>query len=531
MATAAFASPIAPGRVRPAEGTDAYMWQALAVIAMGSFMVVLDTTIVNIALPRIITVFGSTVEQSQLVLTGYMMALAIIMPCTQYLSQTFGTKRLFIVTLALFTIGSALCGAAVNMPTLAVARVLQGLGGGMIQPLGMGLLFQITPAHRRGAVMGIFALPVMVAPIMGPTLGGYLTEYVSWRSVFYLNVPIGILACIMAFTLLRESPTRPGLRFDVVGFVLVALSTAPALLALEDVPSKGFGDLFVLARLVVSVTALPVFVWWELRTREPLLNVRLFAIGAFSMGALISFVTTTALFGALFLLPVFLQNLRGLGAMETGLLLFPQALASTVSVVLGGRLYDKVGARPLIVVGLAVLGFSTWLLSSLDVTTPDSTVRWILVLRGFSIGFAMMPAMTAWQAAAPRDQSQAASALQNVIRQVYSAFATAMFATLLQSRIKFHTWSLTTATTPDTPAVAQLIGQMKQYALAHGLTAAQGQGMAVAQIYGQILRKASVMSFDDCFLVAAAACRLGIVPALFLRSAQPAGGGHGPVEV
>ena len=164
-----------------------YKWKTLIVIAVGTFMVVLDTTIVIIALPRIITVFGSSVEQGQLILTGYMLALAVVMPATAYLSQTFGTKRMYVLTLVTFTLSSMLCGAAWSMPSLIIARVLQGLGGGMMQPLGMGMLFRVTPPRQRGTIMGVYALPVMVAPIAGPTLGGYLVEYVNWRWVFYLK--------------------------------------------------------------------------------------------------------------------------------------------------------------------------------------------------------------------------------------------------------------------------------------------------------------------------------------------------------
>ena len=528
MATAAVAVPRPQGRLASLD----YMWQVVMVLSVGSFMVVLDTTIVNIALPRIITVFGSTVDESQLVLTGYMLALAIIMPCTQYLGQTFGTKRLYLFTIMMFTLGSMLCGAAWSVPSLVVARVLQGLGGGMIQPLGMGLLFQVTPPQRRGAVMGIYALPVMVAPILGPTLGGYLTEYVSWRWVFYLNVPAGALALLLGTALLRETPTRKGLKFDYVGFVLAALSTAPVLLAFEKVPTDGFGDPGVLLRFAISVISLPLFVWWELRAEQPLLNLRLFAIPAFSMGAFVNFVTSSALFGAIFLLPVFLQNLRGLGAMESGLLLFPQAIASAFSVIIGGRLYDKVGARPLVVFGFVMLGIATWLLSGLNMETSDTSIRLILLMRGGSMGFAMMPAMTAWMAAAPQSQTQAASALQNVLRQVYGAFGTAIFATLLQSRIKWHAQTMSMFLTPDMPAVQKLFGQAQQYALAHSIPLLQAKTLAAAQLMGQLQIAASVRGFDDCFLVAAAACFAGIVPALFLKGATRSAGGHSePVEV
>jgi EmrB/QacA subfamily drug resistance transporter len=536
MAASAAAIPRGQSRL---QGLD-YMWQVVMVLAVGSFMVVLDTTIVNIALPRIITVFGSSVDESQLVLTGYMLALAVIMPCTQYLSQTFGTKRLYLFTILMFTLGSMLCGIAWSVPTLIVARVIQGLGGGMIQPLGMAMLFQVTPPERRGSVMGIYAMPVMVAPILGPTLGGYLTEFVSWRWVFYLNVPAGALALVLGTMLLRETPTRKGLSFDYLGFVLATLATAPALLAFEKAPSAGFGDADVRLRLGISLVALPLFIWWQLRAPQPLLNLRLFKIPAFSMGAFVNFVTATALFGAIFLLPLFMQNLRGLGAMETGLLLFPQAIASAFSVILGGRLYDKVGARPLVIFGFALLAFATWLLAGLDVTTPDSTVRWILILRGLSMGFAMMPAMTAWMSAAPPQHMQSASAIQNVMRQIYGAFGTAMFATFLQSRVKFHAATMSMLVTPDQPAVAKLLGSAQQFALTHGLTEAQGRMLAVGQIYGQVQLSSAVRAFDDCFLVAAAACVIGIIPAMFLRGAArprpgaaPAGrpAHHEPVEV
>lgn len=506
-----------------------YKWQTLIVIAIGTFMVVLDTTIVNIALPRVITVFGSTVDQAQLVVTGYMLALAVIMPTTPFLSQTFGTKRLYIATLVLFTLGSMLCGVAWSIPTLVLARVLQGLGGGMIQPLGMAMLFRVAPPDQRGKMMGIYALPVMVAPVLGPTLGGYLVEYVDWRWVFYLNVPAGILGVAMGLLLLRETPTSPGRRFDVAGFLLAAVCSSAALLGMTEAPEKGWSDLGVVLKLVLAAIALPAFIWWELRARQPLLDLRLFAIPAFSVGAVVNFVASAALFGAIFLLPVFLQNLRGLGALETGWLLFPQALATAVSVVGGGRLYDKVGPRPLIIVGLLVLAWSTWLLSRLDVTTSDGAIRWILVLRGAGTGLAMMPAITAWLAAAPPRQTQAASALQNVLRQMYGAFATGLFATILQSRIAFHYASLAMFVTPDLPPVAKMLAQAQQFALAHNLDLAQAKAATVGQVAGMVHLAAAVRGFDDCFLVAAVVCLIGLPAGFFMR--RPPGVAGAPAHV
>src|SRR4051812_23456906 len=210
-----------------------YHWQVLVVIVLGSFMVVLDTTIVNVALPRIIQVFQTNVNEGQLILTGYMLALAVVMPATGYLSDTFGAKRTYLVTIALFTVGSALCGLAPNVEGLIVFRVIQGLGGGMLMPLGMSILFQVAPANQRGTVMGVFGLPLLIAPIVGPTLGGYLVEYVDWRPIFTLNVPIGVLAVLAGMVILRETPTREGTKFDIWGFVLSSIAFSAAMLALE----------------------------------------------------------------------------------------------------------------------------------------------------------------------------------------------------------------------------------------------------------------------------------------------------------
>ena len=496
-----------------------YKWQVLIVIAIGTFMVILDTTIVNIALPRIITVFGSSVAEAQLVITGYMLAMATVVPAAPFFSQTFGSKRIYVVTLALFTLGSALCGLAWSVPSLVVARVIQGLGGGMIGPVGMAMLFRVAPPEERGRLMSTYAMPVMLGPILGPSLGGFLVEYVDWRWVFFLNLPFGVAGVILGSLLLRETPTTPGLRFDFFGFVLAAACSAGALLGLSDVPDKGWSDPVIVIELGLAAVTLPLFIWWQLRAKQPLLNLRLFAIPAFSLGAALNFVTAISLFGAIFLLPVFLQNVRGLGPMDTGLLLFPQALASFVSIQAAGRLYDKIGPRPLVLSGLGVLALATWLLSRLDVTTPDSLIRLVLVLRGLAMGMTMMPAMTAWLAAAPVSQTASASALNNVLRQLFGAFGTAMYATILQERVAYHQATLAMFVTPDMPAVARLLAEGQQFALAHGLTLAQARLMTIGQLAGQVRLAAAVRGFDDCFLIAAIACLLGLAPAFFLRKA------------
>jgi EmrB/QacA subfamily drug resistance transporter len=375
----------------------------------------------------------------------------------------------------------------------------------------------VTPPHQRGGMMGIYALPVMGAPILGPTLGGYLVEYVDWRWVFYMNLPPGILAIVLGALLLRETPTRPGLRFDLLGFVLAATCTGSALLGATEATELGWSDAGVVAKLAISAVTLPLFIWWELRVREPLMNLRLFAIPAFSLGALVNFVATAAMFGALFLLPVFLQDVRGLGALESGLLLLPQALAMAVTLVLGGRLYDLLGPRPLVVPGLLLLGLATWMLSGLDVNTSDDEIRAILFLRGAAIGMTMMPAITAWLASVPARETQAASALNNVLRQVFGAFSTAIFATILDDRITFHYASLATFVTPSSPGVIGVLARAPQLALEHGLSLAQAKALLIGRIAAEVDLAASVRAFDDCFLIAAITCVLGAIPSWFIR--------------
>jgi MFS family permease len=232
------------------------------------------------------------------------------------------------------------------------------------------------------------------------------------------------------------------------------------------------------------------------------------------------------MFGAIFLLPVFLQNLRGLGPMQTGLLMVPQALASTVSILIGGRLYDRFGPRPLVLCGLAIMAISTFPLAQLDLTTPDSVLLWLLVLRGSSTGLLIMPAITAWLAYAPPSQTAAASALNNVLRQLFSTFSTAVFASILQIRMAFHQANLAMFVTPDAPEVARLLARGQQFAAEHGLSAQQGMALVIAQLAGQVQRAAAVRGFDDCFLLATLVCVVGVLPAIFLR--RPVRGPAGP---
>jgi EmrB/QacA subfamily drug resistance transporter len=505
-----------------------YQWQVLICSVVGVFMVMLDQTVVNIALPRITTVFGVGVHETQLVVTSYMLALAIVMPATGYLADTLGTKRLYLITLSLFTLGSLLCGLAWNNTSLVVFRIIQGLGGGMIMPLGMTMLFQVVPPNRRNTIMGFFGLPLMLAPVLGPTLGGYLVEYVDWRAIFTLNVPVGIFGLFLGSTLLRESKRVPGLEFDLRGFVLSAIAFSALLLGFSDAATDGWTSPTTIARFTIGIVALAAWVWVELTVKHPLLELRLFKIRVFTMSSLVSFVLTIGMFGGMLVLPLFLQNLRGLGAAETGLILVFQVLPMTVAMPLVGRLVDKVGARIVVLIGLPLLAVSTWQMAQLDLTTADTQIKIWLMMRGSAMGLVMMPSMTAGLNAVPLPLMSRASSMSNVMRQVFGAFGTAIVVTVLQSRQTFHTAMLAQTVTPENLPLQQLVSTAQQWAVAQGMSMLQSQAMGMMIALRQVTLAAAVMAFDDVFRLTAVVTLLAIIPALFMNTPRKRDGQAGP---
>lgn len=510
-----------------------YYWQAVIVVIVSSFMVMLDTTVVNIALPRIMTVFGTDVHSSQYVLTGYMLALAVIMPATGYLTDTFGTKRIFLLSIFFFTAGSLLCASSWNVPSLVFFRLLQGLGGGMLMPLGMTIIFKVVPPEERGTVMGIFGIPMMLGPVLGPTVGGYLVEYVDWRFIFTMNIPVGALGFLLGSALLRETETRRDLRPDIKGFVLSGTAFGSLLYAMSEAPSDGWTNPLILGLLILGSVTFLLWVWVELTTENPLVELKIFRIPIYSLSTAVNFILTVGMFSTMFLLPVFLQNFRGLGAMESGILLLPQALASTVTMPISGKLMDKLGIRPLVITGLLLMAHATWKLSYLNLDTSSGEITMMLIERGFAMGLTMMPIMTVQMAVIPPQLIARSSSLTNVLRQVFASFGTAIFATLLQSRQTFHQSMVTQMVTPDRLAVQATVAEIQNALVQHGMSAVQAKALAVAALYKQVVMGASVMSFDDCFYIAAIVCVVAVLPTLFLKAntrLAPARGRPGMIE-
>jgi EmrB/QacA subfamily drug resistance transporter len=400
----------------------------LLVLIVGSFMSVLDTSIVNVAIPTIQKEFGGTTQDVQWVLTGYTLMLGVVVPATAWLGNRFGLSRLYTVALLLFAAGSALCGLAWDLNSLVIFRLVQAIPGGILPVVTLTILFKIVPRDRVGAAMGLYGLGVVFAPAIGPSLGGYLVEYVDWRLIFYINVPIGILGAVAAVLVLPSFPRRVGQPFDALGFVTIAGGLFALLLPLSKGGSEAgweWSSYRILGLFTLSALLLALFVVIELEVANPLLDIRIFRTGQFTLSMGLIAIVVVMMFGMLFYIPLYLQQTQGLGAFNSGLALLPQGLAMGLLMPITGRIYDRIGPRWLVVIGLVIAAVATYRLHTLALDTPREHVAWLLVPLGVGLGISTMPIFTSGLAAIPAAQSDIASVFNNVVRNAAGALGIA----------------------------------------------------------------------------------------------------------
>lgn len=498
-----------------------YKWVLAMVVILGVFMSILDQTIVNIAIPRLQSAFGADIHSVQWVLTAYILAQGVATPMAAFFSDTLGIKRFYMFSLAAFTLGSALCGIAWSLPVLILFRVLQGLGGAALFPLSITLLFRAFPPAERGMAMGSFGVPALLAPAIGPTLGGYLVTYAGWQLIFYINVPIGILALVLSGLLIREY--RPNIRpsFDFLGCFFVAVGLATVLYGLSSASTDGWDSATVLGFLTTGLFALILFVITELaiarRGGTPLLDLRLFANGPFRAGMVANLFVIFSLFGGLFLFPLYLQNLRQLSAFQAGLTLLPQALASMVSVLVGGKLVDRFGVRTVMIPGLIVLGIATWQLTFLDMYTPYSWFQFLLILRGLSLGLTVQPLTVAMMSEVhPRDLAQASS-LSTVSRSVSSSLGIAILATLVQTQSALHYGHLAEQVTPFSK-LGGLFFALQAYFVAHGADVTAAHAASLQEVALFLKGEAFLLSMQDAFRFTIVTIGIALIAVFFVRN-------------
>ena len=347
-----------------------YKWLVAIAVIFGLFMAVLDTTVVNIALAKLQAVFGATLTDVQWVVTGYVLAQTVSIPLFGFLADRFGAKWIYILSLGLFTLASALCGLAWNVNSLIFFRVLQGLGGGALLPIGIALVYAVFPPNERGRSQAAIGIPVLLAPALGPTLGGYIVQNYSWRLIFYINVPIGIVGMFMCAMLLRRERFNQKARLDILGLTLSTLAFSSLIYGVGEAASDGWYSSTVMGFIIFGLICLITLIIVELRTDDPLLDFSIFKSWNWTSAILITVATTFALFGALFLVPQYLQVLRGLTPIQAGLILLPSSLVTLVALPLSGILMDRFGPKWSILIGLVALGVASYLLSGMTLATP-----------------------------------------------------------------------------------------------------------------------------------------------------------------
>jgi EmrB/QacA subfamily drug resistance transporter len=409
--------------------TYRYLVAIAFIIAL--FADVLDATIVNVALPTLGRELQVGNDVLQWVVTGYLLSLAVWIPASGWLGDRFGTKRIFLLALAIFLGASALCGLAQDAASLIAFRVLQGVGGGMLTPVGTTMVVRAFPRDERARGSAIIGVPAVLAPVLGPLIGGYLVDGAGWRWIFFVNLPIGLLGLAFAAIVLREHRELKAGRFDAAGFVLAATSLVALLYGLSRVPEEGWTSPAAMAFITGGLIAGAAFVHAERRAREPMLDLHMLRERVFATTNVTHVLTVAGLVGTLFLVPQYLQNLRGLTAWESGLTSFPQAVGLVCAMPIAGFLYPRRGARPLAFTGLLVTAATALLLVTTNSETDLWSVRGILYLRGIGFGLALLPLQTATFSNVALAATGRASALFNTARQVAASLGVAMLASVL----------------------------------------------------------------------------------------------------
>jgi EmrB/QacA subfamily drug resistance transporter len=493
-------TPIAAAPAVPAAGG----WLLpLGIVVVGSFMALLDTSIVNVATPTIQAEFGASTDQVQWIATAYTLVLGIVVPTSGWLGDRFGLRRIYIISMLGFAAGSALCGLAWNLNSLILFRVVQALGGGLLPVVAQAMVYRIVPRDRIGAAMGLYGLGIVVAPALGPTLGGWLVQDVSWRLIFYINVPIAILGAFAALSILPRFSTRPGQRFDLLGFGFIAAGLFSLLLALSEGSSWGWTSYRVLMLIAAGLFSLAVFVVVELSVEQPLLDVRVFRNGNFAISAVLIALLSTGLFSGAFYIPLFLQQGEGFGALQAGVTMLLPALVMAALMPLSGRLYDRVGARWPGAVGILLLALGTYLMHAVTPQTARLDIILWNAVRSLGIGLSMMPIMTGSMAAIPMHRVGQASAVNNLVQRVSGALGLAVLTSVL-TRQQAQQVADQAALVHASPGFPQL-----QDLAAHGQT-------ALLALYGAVQTQAFSGGLGDVFLLTAGLTAVGVLLALLL---------------
>ncbi|MFI5179082.1 MAG: DHA2 family efflux MFS transporter permease subunit [Vicinamibacterales bacterium] len=473
-------------------------WLTAIAVMFGTFMVVLDTTVVNVSLSYIAGSLSATVQEATWVLTSYIAANAIILPMTGWLASFFGRKRLLIFSITGFTVASMLCGIAPTLPVLVIFRIIQGATGGVMQPLSQAILLEAFPPQDRGKAMGFWGFGIVVAPILGPVLGGWLTDNWSWRWVFYINIPVGVVSVLLTRWFVFDPPYLRRVRgaIDYWGLSLLAIGAGCLQIMLDKGQEEDwFDSRFIIVMATAAIVGLTMFVMRELRSNDPILDLRAFKHRTFTVGTILMTALGFVLFGSLVLLPVLMQTLLGYPAVQAGIALAPRGMGSFVAMPVVGLLTTRIDPRKLVGLGLALGGWTLIWLGSINLEAGYWEFFWPQVLQGVALGLLFVPLTTVTMGDLAREEIGNASSLFNLVRNIGSSIGIAVVTTMLIRLRAAHASVLGEHVTIYDPAAQARLGQMQQFFTSHGLP----NLAALAAMNGLVERQASLLAFIDLF--------------------------------
>jgi DHA2 family multidrug resistance protein len=515
-------------------------WLIAITVTLATFMEVLDTSIANVALPHIAGGLGASEDEATWVLTSYLVANAVILPASAYLTTFIGRKRLYMICVMLFGISSALCGLAPSLPLLILFRVIQGMGGGGLQPSEQAILADTFPPEKRGQAFALYGFAVVVAPAIGPTLGGWITDNWSWRWCFYINVPIAIFSLFLTNRIVEDPPhiqeqvkqaRKQGLNLDFLGFGLLAVGFG----SLEFVMDKGqendwFGSRMITAFAVIAVLSLATLFFWEMaqirRNHRPILDLTLFRNRNFAVSFTLMFSLGVVLFATTVMIPQFVQTLLGYTAEQAGLVISPGGVAVLLMMPIVGFLVSRVDPRWMIIYGFAMCSAALFTMLTLDLQVSYSYIAWLRVFQAAGLAFLFIPINTLSYNGIPMTKNNDVSGLTNLARNIGGSVGTAFFVTMLARRSQFHQSRLGSVFTTSNSTLQGTLDRMGRYLMHGGRAATLSQGKALAQgnLYGQLVRQSAMLGYLDVIKILAL-IMLSLIPLVFLMKRPPKAGG------
>ena len=499
-----------------------YRWFVLANVMIGTFMAVLDATIVNVGLTKMMAAFGVSVDKIEWVLTAYLLVFAVVLPSSGWIADHMGYRKTYLLGLFLFTAGSLLCSISANENMLIIFRVIQGAGAGFIMPVGMAIVTREFPPEKRGMALGFWGIAAASSISLGPMFGGYLIDTFSWHAIFDINVPIGIVAMAATIIILREYKTEETRKFDLVGFISMTLFLVFLLLALSDGNAAwntgGWTSNFILTCFAIAFVSFVVFLASELSVKHPIIDLRILKNRNFGMANIMLFIFGLAFFGNSFLLPLYLQNSLGYTALQAGLVFFPVGIIQAIMSPIAGWMTDKLNPKIPIFIGIILTFLSMYLYKDLSLTTEYNAIMMPLVIRGFGLGFMFIPLSTIALNDITKDKMAQATGLFNTIRQIGGSFGVAILGTMLTRRVILHTNLYSQAVNQNSATYKHIIYGLNNY-VQKSVGGAGNELLArsKALIAQNLTNQAFVQGITDDFLAGAVITLFILIPLIFLR--------------